>query len=350
MTLLLALLLASALGQSPAERSLLAEIERYDTDIVDLDAQISALDSQAATTAATSAAHEAEAERAEASLAARRDSTIREVRSFYTLKRQGVLRMILEAKDPHELRRRIRYLLSLIRTEQQRQQAYTGLLTTRETARAQAAAERQALERLRAELGTRRATLDTERGRRKALLQAIRGTPALTAKANAEKRVAVADLEASVAAREGSAPAATAAPEAAQFRSSKGRLPMPVSGSVVGTFGPTTDPVTAEVVQNLGIDISATLGTPFRAVYAGTVTRSGYVRGYGQMVMVEHGNYATLYAHANGLRAIQGQVVAAGDVLGLVGTTGLTEDSAPRLHFEIRYNGTPQDPLPWLQR
>ena len=125
-------------------------------------------------------------------------------------------------------------------------------------------------------------------------------------------------------------------------------LPAPVEGSVLHPFGTSTDPVTGETVQSVGIDLTAPLGTPFRAVFPGTVTRSAYVRGYGQMVTVEHGSYVTIYAHANGLRVAAGQEVQAGDVLGLVGTTGLLQDATPRLHFEIRYNGTPQDPAPWL--
>ena len=96
--------------------------------------------------------------------------------------------------------------------------------------------------------------------------------------------------------------------------------------------------------------MSAALGSPFRAVADGVVTRSGYVRGYGQVVMVQHGPYTTLYAHANGLRVAQGQAVRQGDVLGLVGNTGLAEDAEARLHFELRYNNTPQDPAPWLAR
>lgn len=350
MNLLLRLLLGAALGQSPAERSLLAEIEQYDTQIGALDGQISTLDAEAEATRVRLAQHAAEAGAAETELAARRDGTVREVQSFYRLKRKGILRMILESEDPLDLRRRVRYLLALIEAEQARQVAYGALLATREAEETRAATEQEALTRLRTELDTRRTQLESERAHRRNLLATIRGTPALSAQANAEKRTAAADLAASVATREASAPAATAEPEAAQFRAAKGRLPMPVGGSVTGAFGPSSDPVTGEQVQNLGIDISAPLGTPFRAVFGGTVTRSGYVRGYGQMVMVAHGNYATLYAHANGLRAIQGQQVHAGDVLGLVGTTGLTEDAPPRLHFEIRYNGTPQDPLPWLAR
>ena len=84
------------------------------------------------------------------------------------------------------------------------------------------------------------------------------------------------------------------------------------------------------------------------AVAAGTVIRAGYVRGFGQMVMVQHGTFSTLYAHASSLRVTVDQAVKAGDALGTVGTTGLADDSSPVLHFELRYNGTPQDPTDWL--
>lgn len=348
--LLVGLLAGPAAAQVGPEGAILAEIERYDTQIVALDAQIAGLATQVAEAQARRDAAGVDAAQADAEVSRRREHVTRELRSFYRLKRQGILPVLFGARDPLDLRRRLYYLLSVLRVEGARQVSFAEALAHRAEAARTAQAEAEAAAALQAQLTTQRAGLDEERRRRRELLANIRGSTALQGRAVVETRQAQVELDASVKAREGSAPEVVAGSDGAAFRAAKGRLPSPVAGTLLRGFGTTTDPGTGEELRNLGLDLAAPLGTPFRAVFAGTVTRSGYVRGYGQMVMVEHGTYATLYAHANGLRVVQGQAVQQGDVLGLVGTTGLALDETPRLHFEIRYNGTAQDPAPWLGR
>ena len=136
---------------------------------------------------------------------------------------------------------------------------------------------------------------------------------------------------------------------AGDFGGQRGALPSPVSGKLFRGFGPYHDPLTGEPLTNTGIDIAAPLGTPVRAVFGGVVRRSGYAKGFGQFVAVQHDDaHTTIYAHCNGLRAVEGQSVAAGEILATVGSTGLIEDDKPRLHFEVRYHGSPQDPTDWL--
>ncbi|HZA41258.1 MAG TPA: peptidoglycan DD-metalloendopeptidase family protein [Actinomycetota bacterium] len=96
-----------------------------------------------------------------------------------------------------------------------------------------------------------------------------------------------------------------------------------------------------------GLDIDGETGDPIRAAKAGTVSMSGVAGGYGNMVVVDHGGgVATLYAHASQLLVTEGQRVQQGEVVALVGSTGFSTGS--HLHFEIRINGTPQNPLPFL--
>ncbi|WP_329106056.1 M23 family metallopeptidase [Micromonospora sp. NBC_01699] len=97
-----------------------------------------------------------------------------------------------------------------------------------------------------------------------------------------------------------------------------------------------------------GVDLSAAPGREFRAVHAGRVTFSGWRGGYGNSVVVDHGNgIQTLYGHASTLRVTEGQSVSAGDVLGLVGATGDTY--GPRLHLEVHTAGAAHDPVPLLR-
>jgi len=92
-----------------------------------------------------------------------------------------------------------------------------------------------------------------------------------------------------------------------------------------------------------GIDLAAAPGTPIYAANGGPVLFSGFSQwGYGNTVVLGHGPFSTLYAHMTSTAVNCGQVVGTGQVVGYVGSTG--NSSGPHLHFEIRYNDTPQDP------
>ncbi len=96
-----------------------------------------------------------------------------------------------------------------------------------------------------------------------------------------------------------------------------------------------------------GIDIGCAYGTPNRAAASGTVIYSGWLGGYGNLVVVDHGNgLSTAYAHASTLLVGVGQSVSQGETVSLVGSTG--NSSGPHLHFEVRVNGSAVDPLGYL--
>ncbi|HEU5206889.1 MAG TPA: peptidoglycan DD-metalloendopeptidase family protein [Gaiellaceae bacterium] len=96
-----------------------------------------------------------------------------------------------------------------------------------------------------------------------------------------------------------------------------------------------------------GIDIGCAYGTPNRAAAAGTVIYAGWLGGYGNLVVVDHGNgLSTAYAHASAILVSVGQSVSQGQTVSLVGSTG--NSSGPHLHFEVRVNGVAVDPLPYL--
>jgi septal ring factor EnvC (AmiA/AmiB activator) len=99
-------------------------------------------------------------------------------------------------------------------------------------------------------------------------------------------------------------------------------------------------------VQN-GIDIAAPAGTPVRAVAPGRVVHSGWFKGYGNLVIVDHGDgFHTLVAHLASMRTAMGEEVGSGSVLGTVGDSGSMKGAY--LYFEIRERGQPVDPRPWL--
>ena len=126
----------------------------------------------------------------------------------------------------------------------------------------------------------------------------------------------------------------TGAPSAAGFI-------WPVNGTVTSGFGWRWGRM------HEGIDIAASTGTPIWAAAAGTVIHSGWLGGYGNLVVVDHGNgLATAYAHASAIFVGVGQFVAQGETIALIGSTG--NSSGPHLHFEVRVNGSAVDPLLYL--
>jgi murein DD-endopeptidase MepM/ murein hydrolase activator NlpD len=98
-----------------------------------------------------------------------------------------------------------------------------------------------------------------------------------------------------------------------------------------------------------GIDISAPRGTPVRAAAPGEVLFEGWMRGYGRVIIIDHGrNFSTVYAHLSSTQVREGTIVGAGTLIGTVGDTGTTTGN--HLHFEVREGSTARNPLDFLRR
>lgn len=146
-------------------------------------------------------------------------------------------------------------------------------------------------------------------------------------------------------------PPAVFAPSGAtgDFASRQGSLRAPVSGRVVAFFGPVVNPNLGTTTRSSGIDIEAPEGTPVIAPADGVVRFAGELKGYGRVVVLDHGDrFHTLYGHLNDIRCKQGGPVKEGAIIGTVGATGSL--SGARLHFEIRARGEAVDPMGWLAR
>ena len=142
-------------------------------------------------------------------------------------------------------------------------------------------------------------------------------------------------------------PYADSAPHA--FTDLKGLLIMPVNGKIVEFFGSYTNTEFNLVNFRSGINIRAERGEPIHAVYKGKTLYASWFKGYGNMIIIDHGDhYYTLYAHAEELFKNKGDPVEAGEVIATVGDTGSM--AKPGLHFEVRYHGKPIDPAPWINQ
>jgi murein DD-endopeptidase MepM/ murein hydrolase activator NlpD len=126
-----------------------------------------------------------------------------------------------------------------------------------------------------------------------------------------------------------------------------GQMAWPLNARLSSPFGYRIHPIFKTRKMHTGIDLAAPSGTPIRAADGGTIVFAGWRGGYGKTVIVQHGNgLATLYAHLSSIKVGSGQSVGKGDVVGLVGSTGYS--TGPHLHFEVRKNGSPVNPLSYL--
>lgn len=118
----------------------------------------------------------------------------------------------------------------------------------------------------------------------------------------------------------------------------------PCSGEITSGFGYRVHPIFGVRKMHTGVDIANQTGTPVKAAGDGKVIETARERGYGNMVLIDHGKgRTTLYGHLSSIDCKSGDLVQAGDVIGKVGSTGFA--TGPHLHFEVRINGDPVDPL-----
>jgi murein DD-endopeptidase MepM/ murein hydrolase activator NlpD len=193
---------------------------------------------------------------------------------------------------------------------------------------------------LRERLIARKSGLELAQGVKEGALASLESTHREYAGEAAALAAQSSELSAQIQAAQVSPERNTAAVIADGAPSSSGFI-WPVPGPVVSPFGMRWGRM------HEGIDISAGSGTPVAAAAPGTVISAGYMGGYGNLVVIDHGGgLATAYAHLSGYAAGGGQSVAQGQVIGYVGCTG--HCYGPHLHFEVRVNGAAVDPLGYL--
>jgi septal ring factor EnvC (AmiA/AmiB activator) len=343
-----ALVLALARASNPAQEpqaDALAALEDAERRLLTLRQQIRDIEARSAELDVRAAQDAARLTAAEQALGERRALSTRRLASWYRLQRRGVMRLLFNAKGPVEMRRRSHYLDALVAADES---AARDLVAARDAARAaseQVRSDQRMTAELRRDLDERKVELERQVRVRRQAVAVVRADATLAARWD-EARAA--DAYQAVGGDPALGPDASPQDDGRAFAAARGGLPRPVSGRVVRGWGPYTD--NGATVQNLGVDYAAAVGTVFTAVSEGIVTRAAFVRGFGQVVTVQHGPYATLYAHARELNVATGQRVRTGQVLGTVGTAGLGDNAEGRLHFEIRYNGTAQDPAEWIGR
>ena len=327
------------------EQGVLAQLKEIDQRIAWNQLRIFALGKDLEALAIVAAEHEERLRAAEAALTHQTDRARAVMRHYYRLRRRGLARVLFSAESPVDLRRRMTYLLRILRASHTVNLQFREALAQRAAALAEVEADRAVILKSRDELAAEEATMAAERARRVALLDEVRGRKDLALALLNEKEQAIQNLGMKLS---GLSPDASDAPQ--PFTALYGQLRWPVaSGRITRPFGESRDTLTGAMVKNRGVDITASLYSPVRAVADGAVILADNVPGYGLTVVLSHGDYSTVYGSCGSLSVRRGQTVREGEKIGTVGETGVTDDGGPRVHFEVRYHNSPQDPTSWLR-
>lgn len=294
---------------------------------------------------------------AQARLSKREGVFNKRVRDIYINGRLSYLEVIIGAKDFRDFANRVEMLKRII-------DADIKLISSIKTEREEISQRKATLEADRAKV----VELENKAREAQAVIQKKKDEQsAILAQAQNDKAVAEqmqADLQASSDAiramlQQRAAERAAAAAAAAQAAQSSGggsdytyvqgtgQLAWPVSGVITSGFGWREHPIFGRQIFHSGIDIGVDEGTPVHAADSGTVVYSGWMDGYGYAVVIDHGNgISTLCAHNSDLAVSEGQSVSKGTVIAYAGSTG--NATGPHVHFEVRVNGDPVNPLGYL--
>ena len=217
-----------------------------------------------------------------------------------------------------------------------------------EQARARAAEAASRRDRAVAALRKRSGQLASEREAKRRLVASLHDDRAGERAALVELETAERALEETLASLRGAREAEAHPVGGPPFVSLRGRLPAPVDASIVAGFGRVVGSAFQTETIRRGIEFDAPLGAPVEAVAAGAVRYAGWFKGYGRLVILEHGeSYFSVSGHLDEMEVAVGDTVEAGQAIGSVGETGSLD--GPRLYFEIRRGGEPLDPRVWLR-
>lgn len=132
------------------------------------------------------------------------------------------------------------------------------------------------------------------------------------------------------------------------FKKAKGKLSWPVKGKIISRYGKQKNTKLKTYIKNTGIDIKAKSGDQARAVFKGLVSMITYISGYGNTVIIDHGEgYYSVYSHLSDIFVEEDQFINAGYIIGLVGESGSLDGA--KLHFEIYAKENTVDPIKWLR-
>jgi len=270
-----------------------------------------------------------------------------QIRASYVLGRQEYPKMLLNQENPAGVARVLTYYQYLNRARAERITDIQASLSRIEALERQIREQSQELEALRTTQQEQKTTLETSRARRSELLASlsheVRGHSQEIERLHADEK----RLEQLIEELKTVLPETTPLPPGGEkhFARLRGRLPLPARGRITARYGAQKN------VGNLkwrGLFIAGHEGQNVIAVFRGRVVFADWLRGFGLLLILDHGDgYMTLYGHNQSLHRGVGNWVETGETIASLGNTG--DVAQPGLYFEIRQNGDPRDPLIWCK-
>ncbi len=339
------------------ETSILAELEQVEQRLADEQKEVVRLDARIRRVQAEIGALRGDIDRLQGRRSGQEQALAQRLRVMYRIHAQGAaLPLVLSGEDPVERMTVLRALANLAALDARVIQEYR-VTSDRLADRKEREEARQAeLANLRVQAKAEQAEVDREAARRRVLLAKVRDERAYHERMVGELSEAARRLEAFIkelaAKQRRIAKAPPPAPRElprSGFGALRGRLPWPTEGRIISAFGPQVHPRFGTRTFRNGVDIEAGEGTAVAAVFAGHVVYTGWFKGYGNLIILDHGNdYYTLYAHVADIHVKEGEDVRQAQRIGTVGDTGSL--AGTRLYFEVRYQGRPLDPAEWLRQ
>jgi murein hydrolase activator len=278
-------------------------------------------------------------------IAAQKEELRRRLVALYRLGGLSYLRVLLTLesdRNPIEAVSMLSYLVSRDARAVQRFQASQQQLAARQ---GELTGRLTKLQQLRAMVEERRRAVEIAHRRQQAVVARLR-----TEESGAERQLATLEEKARRLQRlvDSLSQQKRGVTSALDIRTVQGALEWPVAGKVFERFGRQRNPKFATFTINNGLKIEALPGTPVRAVFTGTVLFSQWFKGYGNLIILDHGNRVfSLYGNVKASTVTVGERIATGQPIAGVGES--EETSSGHLYFEIRHDNRPEDPQKWLR-
>ncbi|GAB4534548.1 MAG: peptidoglycan DD-metalloendopeptidase family protein [Thermodesulfovibrionia bacterium] len=330
------------------ERSILSELERIERAIKEKGDELNKHKKETTRIEASIRILEADIERLNNDIERTRGHLKEKLRLLYRQRLRGELPLILiSAKDYHDLLKRSRFLSLIAHHDSKLMEGFGNEIKMVEIKKRQLETLREELYENERSIDKKLKELQRERDEKKTLLASIKSK-----RSNYEKMVR--ELEESsrrlnemiMKMDKGDSSFVT---RGRSFASLKGQLSWPVNGEIIIPFGKYKDPQFNIPVFKNGIEIRSDMGEYVKAVYDGKVVYADWFKGYGQVIIISHGdNYHSLYGNLSEIFYKIGDIIKKGDAIGRVGQSGVSNE--PTLYFEIRYKGKPIDPERWLKK
>lgn len=281
-----------------------------------------------------------------ASLDRQRDSLRQQIRQAWMAGDTPAVKVLLNEVDPQRVARTMTYYEYLSKDAVARLEAFNTTLNDLQQTRQQTLATQSRLNRLEQDVADRQDQLQDRRQQRQQTLVALKTKIDDRQSERATLSADRARLEKLLREVEEAIASIPSPNESKPFKALRSKLPWPARGKVTRRYG---DSLAQGKLRHNGLLISTSDESEVRAVHYGRVVFANWLRGFGLMTIIDHGDgYMSLYGNNSSLLTSPGDWVAAGETIALAGQSGGGDDTG--VYFEIRYRGKPQNPQGWLAR